>query len=343
MTIMKRAMFPIIFLVIAVLLTLIYNVVFPIRSSDFDILFFYGFLAFVAFTLVLVFQRFVDIPKIHLPFSIGWGMVFIAAIEKLNSEYLDTIWPGYQNEDYFTAMIGIGFGISVIGVYFLMKHIWEQERDREQQHKIIELYTSLMTHDAGNDLQAVLGYIEAALLVPDGCSPKTRELLEAAQAAALRMTSLIKAFKIETSDVNDSLVSILKLSSHQATKAHMGLTIDIEIDDDTEDIHVAGGSMLQMAFANLFRNSAEHAGDNPVVNVKVARNIENAEIIVSDNGPGIKEEHRSNLFERGGSGDGHGFGLYLTKQIVAACGGMIELVDVEKGATFRIMVPYTQS
>lgn len=345
MTTTKRAIVPFIFLIIAVVLTLIYNAVFPIRSSEIDVLIFYTFLAVVTFILILVFQRFIDTPKIHLPLSLGWGMVFIAAVEKLNAEYLDTIdifWFGNQNENIFTAMIGIGLGISVIGFYFWMKHMREQDSYREQQHKIIELYTSLMSHDAGNDLQAILGYIEAALMVPEGCSPKTRELLEAAEAAALRMTSLIKAFKPEISDSDNRLVSILRLSSHQAVRAHIGLTIDIEVDDETEEIEVGGGSMLQMAFANLFRNSAEYAGNNPTVNVKLSKDNENALVAVSDEGPGIREELQKKLFDRGGSKDGHGFGLYLTRQIVSACGGTIELVDSEKGASFRIVLPHSK-
>ncbi len=345
MTVTKKAVVPIIFVALAAVLSLFYNVVYPIRTFEYDILIFYGFLACMAFILLLVFQRFSDNPRIHLPLSVGWGMVFLAGIEKFNAEYLDTIdpiWWSGLNEDIFTSMIGIGFGISVIGFYFWMSHNRQQDQHRDQQHKIIELYTSLMTHDAGNDLQAILGYIEAALLVPDGCSPKTLELLEAAQASALRMTSLIKAFKPEVSDAENHLLPILEMSSLQAEKAHIGLTVNIAAEEDTENIEVIGGSMLQMAFANLFRNSAQYAGENPVVCINVCNDDENAIIMVSDEGPGIREEIRLQLFERGGSGDGHGFGLYLTRQIVSACGGTIELLDSDKGATFKIVLPHTQ-
>jgi signal transduction histidine kinase len=335
----KKVIIPITVFVIAVLITLIYNVVFPIRSFEYDILAFYGFIASISFALLVVIQRFIDIPKVHLPLSIGWGMVFIASIEKLNSEYLNTIWPGYENEDYFTAMIGIGLAIVAIGFYFWMSHNRQQDRFRDQQHKIIELYTSLMNHDAGNDLQAILGYIETALLVPDGCSPKTIELLEAAKAAALRMTSLVKAFKPEVSDSDNRLISILEISSHQAVKAHLGLSIDIEADDEMENIEVGAGSMLQMAFANLFRNAAQYAGENPTVSINVTKDEKNAIITVSDEGPGISPELKETLFKRGGSGEGHGFGLYLTRQIVAACEGSIEIEDSERGATFKIILP----
>lgn len=341
MTTTKKAIIPIVFLTIAVALTIIYNTVFFPRESGIDTLFFYAFLASITYGLVLVFQRFLDTPKIHYPLSVGWGLVFIAAIEKLNAEYLDT--QAFENENIFTAMIAIGFGISVIGFYFWMKHNWQQEQYREQQHKIIELYTSLMSHDAGNDLQAILGYIEAALMVPDGCSPRTIEFLEAAQASALRMTSLIKAFKPEVSDAENRLISIIEMSALQAEKAHIGLTINIEARDETRDIEVAGSSILQMAFTNLFRNSAEYAGQNPIVAISVTKDDSNTIITVSDNGPGIKEEFRSKIFERGGFEDGHGFGLYLTRQIVAACSGTIELLDSEIGAEFRIILPFNIS
>ncbi|MGY5863779.1 MAG: HAMP domain-containing sensor histidine kinase [Candidatus Thorarchaeota archaeon] len=334
---MKKAIAPVILVSIAIILTIIYNITFVQRESGIDTLFFYAFLAVITFSLVIFFQRFLDTPKIHYPFSLGWGMVFIAAVEKFNAEYLNT--QVIENENVFTAMIAIGFGISVIGFYFWMVQSRQQDQVRDQQHKMIELYTSLMTHDAGNDLQAILGYIEAALMIPEGCSKRTIELLEAAQASALRMTSLVKAFKPEVSGVENRLLSIIEMSSLQAEKAHIGLTINIAASDDTKDIEVVGGSMLQMAFANLFRNSAEYAGDKPKISINVSKEEGNVIITLSDSGPGISDEIKRHLFVRGGSGDGHGFGLYLTRQIVAACEGTIELLDSDVGAIFRIVLP----
>ncbi|MHA2025813.1 MAG: sensor histidine kinase [Candidatus Thorarchaeota archaeon] len=341
MTTTKKAIIPIVLIIVAITITIIYNIVLFPRESGIDTLAFYSFLSVVTFGMVLVFQRFIETPRIHLPLSIGWGLVFISAIEKINAEHLDT--QIIENELIFTAMLGIGVGISAVGFYFLMVQNRQQDLLRDQQHKMIELYTSLMSHDAGNDLQAILGYIEAALMVPEGCSARTLELLEAAQASALRMTSLIKAFKPEMSNAENRLVSILEMSSLQAEKAHIGLTINIEAADDTRDIEVAGGSMLQMAFANLFRNSAEYAGQDPIVSIHISKDDSDAIITIRDNGPGIQKELQNSLFHRGGSEDGHGFGLYLAKQIVAACSGSIELVESEMGAEFRIVLPHNGS
>jgi signal transduction histidine kinase len=60
---------------------------------------------------------------------------------------------------------------------------------------------------------------------------------------------------------------------------------------------------------------------------------------VSDNGPGISPEIREKLFEKGVSTGGSGLGLYLSKKVIEAYGGSIELVDPrtdEEGAVFIV-------
>jgi signal transduction histidine kinase len=68
-------------------------------------------------------------------------------------------------------------------------------------------------------------------------------------------------------------------------------------------------------------------------------------IDVSDNGPGIPEEKIRSLFNRSDPYGETGLGLYLTKQIVTACGGTIALNDKDKeeeGASFRIILPLAE-
>ena len=62
---------------------------------------------------------------------------------------------------------------------------------------------------------------------------------------------------------------------------------------------------------------------------------------VSDDGPGITSEVRDKLFQRGVSTRGGGLGLYLSREVVMAINGSIELVESssEKGATFKVLLP----
>jgi signal transduction histidine kinase len=89
------------------------------------------------------------------------------------------------------------------------------------------------------------------------------------------------------------------------------------------------------------RNTAQYCGETPVVVIQVAEKDDRVFIRVSDNGPGIPESIRSSLFQRGTSTNGGGLGLYLTREILRACKGDIQLEESRKneGAVFMIELP----
>jgi signal transduction histidine kinase len=67
---------------------------------------------------------------------------------------------------------------------------------------------------------------------------------------------------------------------------------------------------------------------------------------VADEGPGIPEEKREQLFdafsrieETSAGQEGVGLGLYLVSQLVAAMDGEIDLASSTRGTTFSIRVP----
>jgi len=333
----RKVIFPTIFLILAVGITAAYNLLFSPRTSTFETLVFYVLLSIVSYTLLILFQRFVEIKSLHLPQSLGWGFIFIAAVEKTNAAMLDTIH--IDNENVFSALIVIGLIFVTSGLYYWTRLMLENQKVREQQHRVIQLYTSLMNHDAGNDLQAVLGYIEAALMVKDSSNPKSIELMEAARAAALRMSGLIRAFKPEEIDNELRLVPLVQSMAIQSEKADLGLNINFYAQPGTEDLKIAGANLIQFALANLLRNAAQYSGDQPRVDIKIFRKSEDIIITINDHGPGIPENVRKIIFERGRTDSEHGLGLYLTRQIIAACRGSIDLIDSPIGATFTITLP----
>jgi signal transduction histidine kinase len=336
----RKIVFPAIFLITAVSITIVYQLSFQIRESGLDTITFYFAIGLVAFTLLVLFQKFIDNKVLHIPLSIGWGLIFTAAIEKLNAEMLDT--QSIENETFFTALFFFGLVFVSFGLYFWTRQMWENQRRSLQQHRVIELYTSLMSHDAGNDLQAILGYVEASLMDPEDYNPKTLRMLEGARAATLRMAGLIKAFRPEELDTEQSLVPLLKSTAIQAEKADYRLKTKFFAQPGTENAKVAGASLLQVALANLLRNAAQHAGDNPLVDIKIFRKSEDLIVTISDGGPGISDDLKKVIFDRGGSDSDHGLGLYLTKQIILACSGTIEIVDSPVGASFKIVLPIAE-
>jgi two-component system sensor histidine kinase HydH len=70
-----------------------------------------------------------------------------------------------------------------------------------------------------------------------------------------------------------------------------------------------------------------------------------AQIVVSDNGPGVPAQIRERIFEPFFTtrARGNGIGLSIVKSVVEAHGGSVQLADSTRGATFVIELPEDNS
>jgi two-component system sensor histidine kinase QseC len=164
-------------------------------------------------------------------------------------------------------------------------------------------------------------------------------MLNTAEAAGVRMSNLIRTFRVEQTPSHISIVRMIREVSEQAEKATLGMNVSLNSDADTEGLRSAGGFLLPIAIDNILRNAAQHAGENPEVTINVLRADDDLIIHISDDGPGIPEDKLAKVFSRGSLSSDGGLGLYLTKQIVLACGGSITLDETSLGAAFRIILP----
>lgn len=102
---------------------------------------------------------------------------------------------------------------------------------------------------------------------------------------------------------------------------------------------------LQQLVANLLMNALKF-GERRPVEISVSANGKNLLIDVTDHGIGISEEDRKRIFkpfERAVSDQhfgGLGLGLYITKQIIEAHRGSVEInSSIGKGTTFHVKLP----
>ena len=87
---------------------------------------------------------------------------------------------------------------------------------------------------------------------------------------------------------------------------------------------------LDALVRNLIENAVAYSPATATVAVRVAREGDDAVLVVEDGGPGIPEEARARVFERfhrelGSGVDGSGLGLSLVAQAVSLHGGVITL------------------
>lgn len=102
---------------------------------------------------------------------------------------------------------------------------------------------------------------------------------------------------------------------------------------------------IEQVFVNLVSNALKYGSNNPI-DVSVTQENGKAIIIVKDQGLGIAKDLQGKIFERferaisSTNISGLGLGLYITKQIVDAHQGWIEVEsDLGVGSTFKICLP----
>ena len=88
-------------------------------------------------------------------------------------------------------------------------------------------------------------------------------------------------------------------------------------------------------FGNLIKNSIQAMGDGGTITVRSAMANGRASVAFADTGPGIDESVRHHIFEPYFSTkrSGLGLGLSLSRKIVAAHTGTIEVASRSEGGT----------
>jgi len=243
--------------------------------------------------------------------------------------------------------IGVSFAIQILlGItnwtneYYSLR-IEQSNKSIETRRRELEIYTSLLRHDLSNDIQMVLGGLELAQISSN--EPKKQAaFIESTLAAAERMRSLIHIFSISEENLENDILTVLELVCKRAQMAFKGMKITIEVAHDVRNQKLFYSKLAALAFENLLRNTAQHAGDSPNIEIKISIANHQLLIVFEDDGPGIAEEIRVNLFGRGVTTEskGRGLGLYLTKTIIESEGGSIKLIDYDRpGCRFLIKLP----
>jgi two-component system sensor histidine kinase FlrB len=107
----------------------------------------------------------------------------------------------------------------------------------------------------------------------------------------------------------------------------------------------ANAPSLVSAVLNLATNALQAARADLDLELLARTENDRAQIIVSDNGPGIPPEIRARIFEPFFTtrARGNGIGLSIVKSVIEAHHGSVRLADTGPGATFVIDLPAEES
>jgi PAS domain S-box-containing protein len=231
-----------------------------------------------------------------------------------------------------------------------------RESELRRQNERLEEFTSLVSHDLRNPLNVATGHLDLAREAHPDDDP---DHIETAADALDRMEGLIVDFlslarqgrtvdETETVDLGDT---VRRAWATVDTASEASLVVD-----DGLGTVPADGERLRTVFENLFRNSMEHGstssrsppddraerGGSVCVTVGPLPEKVGPGFYVADDGPGIPEDERDEVFEYGYSTDpdGTGFGLATVRRVIEAHGWSIAVGGDDApgpgGATFVI-------
>ncbi len=147
--------------------------------------------------------------------------------------------------------------------------------------------------------------------------------------------------QISKVDSETELQEVLSLCVADAEKKNVSLRL--KVDQDAESVYW-DSQQMRRAVLNLVRNSIQACEEGGEVDIELSANDDRVMLRVSDNGCGIEEDKRENIFKPFFTTrqKGTGLGLALVKKTIEEHHGRIELVCSEEiPTTFVISLPRT--
>ena len=218
------------------------------------------------------------------------------------------------------------------------------EKGIQTQKERAMLYLDLMSHDFRNQLQIILG--SSMVLEEKIRDTDNRRILGQVIDAVERCQRMISKAK-----VTEPLMSVplgpVKLAPilEGVVMSQMEMHQDVEIAITLKDAEaiVDADMFLGQLFSNLIENAIEH---NPrqerYVWVTLRKKGDGYEVVVADNGTGISESLKREIFDV--SRRYGGIGLHQSKQICEKYGGNISVRDrvpekPNQGVEFIVWIP----
>jgi len=208
---------------------------------------------------------------------------------------------------------------------------------------------SSITHDLRHPLTTILAYAEI-LTESNLDETRRRQLYQEIRVAVNNMTALIasllefsksqEGLHLAFGDVADSLQHTI--SAVRLKPEFRGIDITLHHEGSTQGWF--DFNKLDRAFHNLLQNACEAApSDSGKIRVLAVRIEDRIEVSVTDNGPGIPESLRADVFQpfvTHGKAGGTGLGLAVVQKIVRDHGGDVIMETTGRdGTTFKVILP----
>jgi signal transduction histidine kinase len=161
------------------------------------------------------------------------------------------------------------------------------------------------------------------------------DLLDASRIEASRLKLERRAFALPPL-VNDILARTPQLAGRE-----------IHVTAEQVPEVFADAARIEQVVSNLLTNAAKYGDGDSAIDIRIDRDGADVRVSITNEGADIEEAQLSRLFTRfyrtpsaeAGPRRGLGLGLYISKGLVEAHGGHIEVESRQRHTTFRFTIP----
>jgi signal transduction histidine kinase len=221
-----------------------------------------------------------------------------------------------------------------------------QQQELQKRNAELALLNQVVRHDIRNDVAVILGWGDSMKGHVDETGETYLDHVLSAGEHITSITETIGNFSDVLEDNSDpdlhpvNLESALTDEVEKARETHGEASITV-----TKDLHgelqIAATELVSSVFRNLLNNAITHNDkQTPEITVHVEADEETVSVRVADNGPGIPDSQKDEIFGRGEMGlesSGSGIGLYLVDTLVEMYEGEIAVTDNDpEGSAFIV-------
>jgi signal transduction histidine kinase len=211
-------------------------------------------------------------------------------------------------------------------------------------------FSAELSHELRSPLASIVAETQLALRhghSQDEYRSGYERLLQSAQQMRRALETLVSAARLEQNrprgagEARAAMDAAVRASEPLA--AERGIDVSVRCAEHPLRLGV-DTDVAERVLAPLLENACRYGKSS--VQVTAERRNGSVDISVSDDGPGVPDDHRARIFEPGFSGGGTGqrggaagLGLPLARRLARAAGGDVELADGGGGARFVAHVP----
>ncbi len=210
------------------------------------------------------------------------------------------------------------------------------EKEISDAHRKLQLMTNITRDDIRNQLTIIEGYLELAESREEEVS--TEEAMGRIRQASRRIGGIIE-FTRDFQKIGMMDHEWLDLLSVVEGSRRLMDLRGIKVHWEIPDVEIYAEPLIERVFSVIIENAILHGEGVSTIQITAEEEDEKLKITIEDDGTGIPDPLKNRIFEQG-FGKNTGLGLFLARDILAACDCTIHECGLPgKGASFQITVP----